>query len=172
METYPANFPLPDRDSYSGLIQQGVVRTSVSVPAPNQILVFSRERTDLAMQFSMTNDLYTDWLAWVYANAYSYFLMPVVSEYTPVDIVSTHRVRFTSDIQYVKRGDDWLTVSVGAEILQGDTQDPLAFSNRVYDFVLGGSPGSPSADVVQPGSPAAPSTDTITGSLYAYTLES
>lgn len=173
METYPTNFPLPDKSSYSGLIQQGIVRTSVAVPAPNQILVFSRERTDLSMQFSMVNDDYTAWIEWVYANGYDYFYMPVISEYTPVDdIFSTHRVRFTTDIQYVKRGDNWLTVSIGAEILQGDTQDSLALSNRSYEFVLGGSPGSPSPDVVNSGSPSAPSTDTITGNLYAYTLES
>jgi hypothetical protein len=171
METYPNNYPLPDKDSYSGLVQQGIVRTSANVPAPNQILVFSRERTDLTMQFSMTNDFYEYWIEWVYTYGFNYFWMPVISEYNPVNIFSEHRVRFTSDIQYVKRGDNWLTVSIGAEILQGDTEDFLAASTRVYDFIIGGSPSSPSVDIVQAGTPSNPSTDKIIGNLYAYTLE-
>jgi hypothetical protein len=172
MEYYPGNYPLPDKDSYSGLVQQGIVRTAGDVPAPNQILVFSRERTDLTMQFTMVNNMYEVWLEWVYTYGFNYFWMNVISEYNPVNpIFSEHRVRFTTDIQYVKRGDNWLTVSIGAEILQGDTEDFLAPSNRVYDFILGGSPSSPSVDTVHAGTPSSPSTDIIIGHLYAYTLE-
>ena len=171
METYPTTLPMPDKDSYGGVIDWGLIRTGYAVPAPRQIKGYGRETNSLAMSFSMVNDDYITWLTWVNTYGYNWFLMPVVSEYTPVKVTSTHRVRFTSDIQYVKRGDNWITVSIGAEILQGDIEDPLALSTKAYDFIIGGTPAAPSADIIYCGTPAAPSTETITGSLYAYKLE-
>ena len=157
--------------SYGAVMQPGLIRPQQPMPAPGQLVNYGTHRTDQSMQFSMNNDDYQVWLLWVYTYAYHYFLMPIVSEYTPVDVTSTHRVRFTTDIQYTKRGDDWITVSVGVEILQGDTEDPLASTTREYDYILAGSASSPSLDVIDAGTASNPSTDTITGSLYAYSLE-
>ena len=77
----------------------------------------------------------------------------------------------TTDLELTKRGDHWLSVSVGVEVLQGDTEDPLAGTGRFYDAVIAGTPESPSADRVLAGTPAAPSTDTIQANIYAYRLE-
>ena len=172
MADYPTTLPLPDYGSYSGVSDKGLVRTSVSTPAPTQIQLYGSPRHDASMVFSMTNDVYADeWLPWVDQFGYDWFNMPVVSPYDPVQITSTHRCRMTTDLQLSKRGDNWLSVSVGVEILQGDKQDPNSPTSRVYDAVNAGVPSNPSTDRVIAGTPANPSTDTIQGNLYAYTLE-
>ena len=171
METYPDTLPAPDISSYSGIIDWGLIRSGAAVPAPRQLKGYGRETNNISMSFSMENDTYTEWLAWVQTYGYEWFLMPVISEYNPVDLFSTHRVRFTTPIQYTKRGDNWLSVSIGAEILQGDKDDALAPINRVYNVINGGSPSAPSVDIINAGTPSNPSTDIITGSIYAYTLE-
>jgi hypothetical protein len=168
METYPTTLPQPDYGSYAGNVGQGLIRTSIPVPAPNQVIGFNTPRTDWVMTFTMDNDTYKDWIAWVEQYGFGWFLMPVVSRYNPVLITSTHRVRMTTEIQYTKAGDNWLSVTVGAELVPGADQDPLAPTLRLYEFVDGGSPTSPLPDFTQPGTPASPSTDYIIGNIYDY----
>ena len=172
MMDYPSTLTPPDHGSYSGLLDQGLVRTSVSTPAPGQTTLFYNPRSDLSMVFSMTNDAYwLEWLPWVQENGWDWFNMALVSQYNPVEVTSTHRCRMTTDLELTKRGDNWVSVSVGMEILQGDTEDPLAGTGRFYDAVVAGTPASPSADRVLAGTPTSPSTDTIQANIYAYTLE-
>lgn len=119
MPDYPGAYPLPDEGSYSGAIRLGVSRTEVPAARPDQRLRYNAPRVEVSMTFTMTNDDYDTWRTWVEANAYNWFNMPVVSPHEPDDITSTRPVRFISDINYQKQGDDWLSVTVAAEIQQG-----------------------------------------------------
>lgn len=119
MPDYPSTYPLPDGGAYSGSIRPGISRTDIPSPRPNQRNRYNAPRTEISMTFTMTNDDYQTWRTWVLANAYNWFNMPVVSHHDPDDITSTQPVRFISDINYQKRGDDWLSVTVAAEIQQG-----------------------------------------------------
>jgi len=168
MLDYPITLPIPDYGSYSGVSDHGLVRTSIPVAAPNQLLGFNSPTTKITMTFSMDNDTYTDWLVWVTDNGWNWFKMPVVSPLDPVLITSTHSVRFISEVQYQKRGDNWLSVSVTAEMIPGEDEDPLASTGRGYDYILAGAPASPSADTIVAGTPAAPSTPFIEANIYNY----
>ena len=78
-------------------------------------------RYELSVTFAMTNDVYyNQWWPWVKANAYGWFNMEIVNPNTPSDITSLQRVRFITPLQYDKRGDNWLGVTVGLEMVPAD----------------------------------------------------
>ena len=120
MASYPANLPLPDQGSYGGSVDSGIIRTNVYAALANQRKSFNSPRVELGLVFSMTNDEYAVWRPWAIAEAYHFFDMPVVSPDAPTDIMSVQNLRFISDISYQKRSDNWLSVSVTAELIPGD----------------------------------------------------
>ena len=115
MADYPTTLPMPE--SYAGIVDEGLIRTSFSVTAPNQVKNYNAPRVDISMTFSMTNADYETWLVWMMANGYDWFNMPVVSPRTPTDITSTQLVRLSSPVQVTKKGDNWLSATVAAELL-------------------------------------------------------
>lgn len=120
MPDYPTTLPMPDTGTLSGQVDEGLLRSEVPSARANHRIGFNSPRTELSMTFSMINDTYDTWLTWVKANAYDWFNMPIVATNTPTGITSTQRVRFISDIQYNKRGDNWLSVTVAVETVPGD----------------------------------------------------
>ena len=165
---YPETLPLPDYGSYSGTVDQGLVRTSFPIAAPRQLVGFNSPSVNITMTFSMHNDTWFEWSTFANTHGYDWFMMPVVSQKAPVVITSNHRVRFISDIQYQKLGDGWLSATVTAEMVPGETDDPLAPFERVYDWIIAGSPPTPSPDIIMAGSPPAPSPVGIKASIYKY----
>jgi hypothetical protein len=120
MQTYPTTLPMPQTDNYTGTIDFGIVRTNIPTGNASQRINNNSPTTEISMTFKMKNDDSFLWLTWVFANAYQYFNMPVVSGATPTNITSVQRVRFISTIQLDKLGDDWSSYTVAAEIVPGD----------------------------------------------------
>lgn len=168
MPDYPANFPAPDHTSYVGTVDQGLTRTTPPVPAPNQLVGFNSPRQEFTVTFSMVNDDYDEWREWAEEFGWDWFNLPIVSQSLPVIITSVHRVRMISDLQLVKRGDNWLSVTVSIEVIPHDPVDPLANLTRNYDIIVAGSPSVPSLDVTDAGNPTGPSTDITIAELYNY----
>jgi len=165
---YPATLPLPDFGDYYGVIDKGLIRTAYPAAAPSQLAGYNSPTVIISMTFSMTNAQWTDFAIFVNDSGFDWFRMPVVSPNAPVLITSTMRVRFISDLDYQKQGDNWLSVTVQAEMVLGDEDDPNAMLDRSYDFIVAGTPGSPSVDVMIAGSPSNPSPTAITASIYKY----
>jgi len=126
MNSYPVGLPLPDHTDYSGLIDYGIIRSSVPASRSNQLQSYNSPQQKLSLSFSMDNDTYLTWLSWARTDGYYWFEIDIISGFNPVDITSTHAIRFIGDISYTKRGDNWLTVSVEAEMIPGEPQDPLS----------------------------------------------
>jgi hypothetical protein len=124
MLDYPAEYPLPDYGAYAGIISTGLQRSSMPAALANQVQSFNSPRTEINMSFSMDNATYISWFLWVTENAYRWFNMEVISGAQPTDILGVRQVRFMSDIAYQKRGDNWLTVNVTAELLPGQPPNP------------------------------------------------
>jgi hypothetical protein len=162
---YPENYPMPDHTGVSGSIDVGLRRTAVPAALANQVKTHNSPVDSLTLTFSMTNDEYSAWLDWVRTYAWQWFQMPIVSRHTPVNITSTRRLRFISDVQYEKRGDNWCSVTVQAEILPADAEDPDAPVPE-YDWIIAGAPDDPSTDWALAGSPTSPSTDWTISHLY------
>jgi len=120
MITYPSAFPLPQTENYSGAIDFGIVRTSIPTANASQTINNNSPTTEVSMTFKMKNDDILIWELWALNNGYQYFYMPIVSSATPTDITSVQRVRFISNIQHQKLGDDWSSCTVAAEIVPGD----------------------------------------------------
>ena len=167
MFAYPFELPLPDYGSYTGVVDQGLIRTSFPIAAPSQIKGFNSPTVQISLTFSMTNAQWYDWNQFITNYGYQWFTMPVVSPKNPNLITSVHRVRTISDIQYVKRGHNWVSTTIIVEMVPGDADDPLAVGERVYDTIVAGSPQTPSADVIVAGLP--PSPEFISASIYYYT---
>lgn len=165
MTAYPANYPKPARSGITGHIDPGIRRTSVPAALANQVTVFNSPEDGLSLTFEMTNDWYAVWYEWVRTYAWMWFEMDIVSRHTPVNITSRHRIRFISEIQLQKLGDNWLSISVQAEIMPADAEDPNAPVPE-YDWVIAGTPDEPSADWELAGTPASPSTDWTIDHLY------
>ena len=74
--------------------------------------------TQFALAFAMPYNELNDWLDWVNANAYSYFLLPMPSKAgSAVDNKCLPTgVRFISDVSYELLGDDHIKVTVQAEL--------------------------------------------------------
>ena len=117
--SYPSTLPLPD--TYTGSVSWGLLRSEGGGPELEQRTSFNSSRTDFSMTFSMDNSTYYDWYAWIKANGYDWFEMLVVSNRLPFGpIESFQRIRIVGPIQYSKRGDNWLSVTVQAEMIPGD----------------------------------------------------
>ena len=116
---YPGTLPIPD--SYGGGIGVGLISSEGGGPELERRNTYNKRRTDFQMSWSMDNATYKTWLTWVQANAYDWFNMPVITDRTPTTTInSTQRTRFTSPVSYAKQGDNWLSVSVSAELIPGD----------------------------------------------------
>ena len=168
MPDYPDTFTAPDHSSYSGFFDAGLLRTATPFPDPSQRKVFNSGVEEINLTFSMTPTDFSAWYAWCKDNAYDFFDMNLITSRVPDYIVSKVRTRFVSDISLSYIGHDWLRTSVTAELVPGDTSQNGA--TRLYqDFVLAGTPASPSIDFVLAGTPDAPATDMIYGELYEFT---
>jgi len=164
---YPDTLPLPDHGSYAGVGDAGLVRTSLPTPAANQIETYNSERIDITMTFSMDMFTYPTWLTWILDNGYDWFEMPVISQRMPIDILSTSRVRVTSDTNLVKRGHNWISVTLGMELIPGDT--PIGSPGITWpNFIYANTPTTAPADSIVAGTPTSPSADLIRAGLYDY----
>lgn len=167
MNSYPSRFPAPDNDGMTGDIGVGVQRTSIPVALANQETRFNSPRVEMSLTFSMDNDTLLDWINWAFGYAHKWFLMDLVSPHGPVDIVSEHRVRMIGEVQQVKRGDNWNSVTMPVEILPGDRED-ADVPAPTYNWSIAGTPASPSTDWSLSGTPDTPSTDRSIAHLYYY----
>ena len=117
--SYPSTLPLPD--TYSGAVSWGLLRSEGGGSELEQRTSFNSARTDFSMTFSMDNSTYYDWYAWIKSFGYDWFEMMVVSNRLPLGpIESFQRIRIVGPVQYSKRGDNWLSVTVQAEMIPGD----------------------------------------------------
>ena len=166
---YPETFPLPDHGPYYGVMTFGVLRSSVITAEASQIKLSNAMRPEISLTFSMNNATYLTWWNWVKEYAYTWFMLETVNPHIPTNITSERRIRFTGDLQYRKVGDNWLSISVPAELYIGDIDDPQDVV-RVFDQIEAGSPSSPSPDIIDSGEPATPSdpTNNIRAELYYY----
>ena len=166
---YPTNFPLPDHGPYSGTLDFGILRSSIPSAEASQIKIANAMRPELSLTFSMTNPDYLTWWEWVKEYAFTWFTMETVNPHIPTDITSSRRLRFIGDLSYQKRGDNWLSITVAAELYMGDNDDPQDVV-RVFDQIDAGEAGSPSPDNIDSGEPATPSdpTNNIRAELYYY----
>lgn len=164
---YPDTLPPPDHVNYSGVIDNGLVRSQVPSAQAYQYASFNAETTTFGLVFSMSNATYLEWDAWVKDNAYDWFeFSDVISGMLPqIYPTSTQRVRFISDVGYTKHGHDWLSVSVQVELVPGDSQDPLA-TLPDYDWIIGRNPYDPAPDWIIGKLPVDPATDWIRAELY------
>lgn len=170
MVDYPANFVLPRYDTYSGIRESGLLRSAAPTPEPNQIKTFNSAITQLNLSFAMSKTAYAEWEPWVRANAYDWFVMPVVGPHAPDYITSDSRVRFISDIGFNYAGHDWYEVNVSAELVPNDVG--LNSADKVYlNFIISGTPGSPAVDIIDSGTPANPAVDIIYADLYEYEFQ-
>jgi hypothetical protein len=166
---YPAAFPLPDHGPYYGVMDFGILRSSTPTAEASQIKISNAMRPELSLTFSMDNSTYLTWWNWVKEYAYTWFMLESVNPHLPTYITSERRIRFTGDLQYRKVGDNWLSITVPAELYIGDNddpQDPL----RIFDQIDAGSASSPSTDIIDSGEPSSPSdpNSTVRAELYYY----
>ena len=170
-ETYPSNLPLPEHVSYSTAQGYGVVRTSIPGPSENQAVYFNAPSETISAQWAMDDADYAAWLAWMQANCYTWFYMPVVSSHAPVNITSTVLVRAITPISRQLAGYNWQRVSLTLELVPGQADDPLAPAPS-WDFIDGGSnaipPIGPDIGPIEGGTPANPSPGLIWAQLYDY----
>ena len=117
MADYPTTLPKPS--TTAGVVDPGLLRSDGGGPELEQRTSFNSVRTDFSMSFDMDNSTYKTWLAWVQANAFDWFNMDVITDRSG-SIYSNQQVRFTGPITYQKRGDNWLSASVTAELIPGD----------------------------------------------------
>ena len=120
---YPSTYPMPD--SYDGLVSSGVLRSEGGGPELVQRQSYNSRRTDFTMTFSMDDATYSNWSAWMLTNGFDWFNMRVITDRTPASsnnyIYSFQRVRLTSPLSVSKRGYNWQSVTVQAELIPNDT---------------------------------------------------
>jgi hypothetical protein len=167
-ETYPANYPQPDTNGYSGSSTYGLLRTDLVSANPSQIKSFNSAVHTIGMTFSMTQTLFNDWVCWMDDFGQDWFYMDTVTPRTPVDIISTNLFRMLSGTQQTKRGHNYLTVSATFEMVPGAPPDPLSAAHTWLNFIDPGTPASPSTDTIDPGTPASLSTNLVIADLYGY----
>ena len=167
-ETYPANFPQPDTNGYSGNSAYGLLRTALQSSGPSQIRTFNSAAHTLSLTFSMSQTVFNEWVCWMDDTLNDWFYMDIVTPRTPVNIISTNLFRMISGTSQTKRGHDYISVTASFEMIPGALPDPLAPVHTWIDFIVAGTPASPSSDIIQAGTPATPSTNLVRADLYGY----
>ena len=167
-ETYPANFPLPDVNGYSGYESYGLLRTGLPTANPSQIRNFNSAVHTLSLTFSMSQTLFNDWVCWMDDQLIDWFYMDIVTPRTPVYITSSNLFRMVSGTQQTKRGHDYISVTASFEMIPGAPVDPLSPAKVWLNIIDAGTPASPSSDIIEAGTPASPSTNVFTAELYGY----
>jgi hypothetical protein len=125
MPDYPTDLPRPETSAYAGSVNYGLIIDGVGSARPNTKTTYNSPRADLSLTFAMDNETYAiNWRPWVLANGYDWFNMEIVNPNAPTNITSIQRVRFTSGMQYEKRGDNWLAVTIGVEMVPADVLQP------------------------------------------------
>ena len=120
MADYPTTLPQPS--TTAGVVDPGLLRSDGGGPQLEQRTSFNSVRTDFSMSFEMDNSTYrNEWLPWVEANAFDWFNMDVITNRLAFFIYSNQLVRFTGPVTYQKRGDNWLSVSVTAELIPNES---------------------------------------------------
>ena len=167
--TYPATFPRPDTNGYSGVETYGLSRTGLPTANPRQIKTFNADVHSLTLTFSMSQTLYSEWICWFDQQAVDWFYMDIVTPRTPVTITSTNLFRMVAGTQQTKRGHDYISVTASFEMIPGYPDDPAADPHTWLDFIDAGTPANPSSlDTIQAGTPASPSTNIVIADLYGY----
>jgi hypothetical protein len=168
-EFYPGQFPKPDLAGYSGSSTYGLLRTDLVSSNPSQIKSFNSAVQTIGMSFSMTQEMFNYWVVWMDTEGQDWFYMDTVTPRTPVEIVSNNLFRMLSGTQQVKRGHNYITVSATLEMIPGAPPDPLSLAHTWLNFIVAGSPASPSTpDIIEAGTPAIPSTNLVRADLYGY----
>ena len=123
---YPLTLPNPDHVSYSGSYDLGLLQTSVPSAQGNQIASFNAAREPISLTYSMDNATYKLWKSFAETDGWKWFDAQLVTTNTPVKITSKQTVRYTGGFSYQKRGHNWGSVTVAAELLPAQATDPLA----------------------------------------------
>ena len=161
MADYPAEYPRPDSQNYSGTIDFGLIRSNVDAPLPNQIVSFNAPTIQTSMSFTGTNTEMLLWSIWVDANGWDWFNMELITPRVtdPSSLTSTVMVRFISDLISTKLGDDWLRFTVQVEMVPGQASTGQIPSPSIlpFDEVEPGTVPAPSIYAINPGTVASPS---------------
>ena len=97
-----------------------------------------------------------------------WFYMDTVTPRTPVEITSTNLFRMIGGTQQAKRGHNYISVTATFEMVPGAPDDPLADAHTWLNFIVAGTPASPSTDIIDAGEPSNPSTNWVIADLYGY----
>jgi hypothetical protein len=120
------------------------------------------------MTFSMTQTLFNDWVCWMDDFGQDWFYMENVTPRTPLLINSTNLFRMVAGTQQTKRGHNYISVTAGFDMIPGAPPDPLAPVHTWLNFIVAGTPATPSIDIIDAGTPAIPSTNWVLADLYGY----
>lgn len=117
---YPAEFPVPQRTSYSGTIDSGLVR-SPQQGFPQQYRFTPTAPTRLNMTFRVPRDLYVKWTRWVNTYAVTrWCLLPCIDQYQLIDPTPTYDwsiVRFVGNRMRTRLiGEEWLDISCEVDV--------------------------------------------------------
>lgn len=118
MTAYPSNFPAPRCAPHTWKVDMGVLRTTMDGGNARQRRLYDVMPTTWQLEFAIELTLLFDWQAWVNANAYDYFDLPLVSWLSSQAGARAMPIeaRFTSDLDVEFNGPDNVVVRVSAEL--------------------------------------------------------
>jgi hypothetical protein len=118
MTAYPTTFPAPRCAPHAWKIDMGVLRTPMEGGNTRQRRLYDVMPHAYTLEFTLRLTELFAWQAWVNANAYDYFDLPLVSwlsSQAGVRAMPTE-ARFTSDLEVEFSPPDNVVVRVGAEL--------------------------------------------------------
>jgi hypothetical protein len=168
---YPAQFPCPSRiEGHAQASSAGIVRTPMQAGNARQRRRHRNLPTRIGLVFVIHQPAYAEWLTWVNANAWrdtiTMALPGIEASRLGLDTTSIV-VRFCTDLQAdllpVHRLWYW---RVRVEAAYYPTPEQL-LPVPIGDWIVAGSPGTPSPDWIVAGSPPLPSLDVISSGTVA-----
>jgi hypothetical protein len=118
MTAYPSSFPAPRCAPHSWTVDMGVLRTQMDGGNARQRRLYDVMPSSWQLEFAVELAQLFEWQAWVNANAYDYFDLPLVSWLSSQagQRAMLTEARFTSDLQIEFAGPDNVVVRVAAEL--------------------------------------------------------
>jgi hypothetical protein len=158
---YPSGLPAPSVEGYSVDTQYGISAIAFERGNTRQRRGAKRERHVSSLSMVLSISELWQWQSWANRYGYDWHYMDLASSYSGAtsDVLVPHYVRYIGDISVQQLSPTHVRVAVQAEL--NVSVLPLAAEELPADWIIAGTPASPSTDTITAGTPASPSTDTI-----------
>lgn len=158
---YPKTLPCPQIDGYGYSVDFGLSQVIFENGRGRQRRGVYSEKYIFDMSLVLSMEQVWEWQSWANQYGYNWHYMPLMSNFAGLQEATQipHFIRYISDITLEPVDIGYMRASFQAEM--DSNTPPKGIVEQTGDWITGGAPATPSADIIIAGAPGSPSVDLI-----------